>query len=293
MEESRIEAGLKRVLIGLGCYVKPSFFIIGTQKGGTSALFKYLMEHPRVVGGIKKEIHFFNRDICYERMGESYYHRHFPVIYRMGRGRLTFDATPKYIYGPKVAKRLSLYSPNAKLVLLLRDPIERAYSAWNMFRKYAKGSGKTPEGLMMENEDERNGVMSLLERDSYPGFSEIIREEIESMGNDDCPMEPSFVRRGLYVDQILEYFKYFDSNQMCVIESRELRNDTNRVLGEVVDFLGLESYDWGKGQSLRRKEHVGVYQSVLYNEDREYLSEFYRPYNERLYSLLGRKFDWS
>lgn len=275
-----------------GIYTNPSFFIIGAQKSGTTALFHYLCEHPDVVSGHKKEIHFFNRDQRYIERGMNYYHSQFPLPFELGECGVTFDATPKYIYCPKCPKRIHTYNPHAKMILLLRNPVERAYSAWNMFRKfhYDQRSPLLP-GWFSMNASDREGMRRLLTRKEYPSFEEAVRYEIDNSLSEEAFLEPSFVRRGLYAKQIERYFKYFHREQIMIIDSRRLRKETNRTLEDIVAFVGLRPHDWSRNENERRRV-AGEYKTPISQEAQAYLTEFYRPHNERLYELLSHNFGW-
>ena len=117
-----------RARLGLG----PDFLIIGTQRGGTTSLYDYLSEHPCIAGAVKKEIEFF--DLNYHR-GIGWYRAHFPSVLerlyaRRARGRklVTGEATPYYLFHPHAPRRMQEAAPESRLIILLRNPVERAYS---------------------------------------------------------------------------------------------------------------------------------------------------------------------
>ena len=275
-----------------GFYTRPSFFIIGAQKCGTTALFNYLSEHPDVVPGRTKEIHFFNREKLYRGYGINYYHSQFPLPFQLGKFGVTFDATPKYIHCPKCPKRIQKYNPKAKMILLLRNPVERAYSAWNMFRRYFEDR-RSPilPGWSIMNAPNQEGFRRLFNRREYPSFEEAIHEEIDNNLTEQALPEPSFVRRGFYAKQIERYFKYFHRGQIMIIDSQRLRNDTNGTLEDIAAFVNLRPHDWSQGEK-NRCVVAGVYTAPIDQDVKAYLSKFYRPYNERLYKLLSYDFGW-
>lgn len=102
----------------------PDFIIIGAQKCGTTSLFNYLSKHPDVSLPEEKEIHFFDK---FYNKGINWYKKNF-----LNDGMLTGEATPYYIYHPHVTVRISSCCPNAKLIVMLRNPIDRAYSNFSM-----------------------------------------------------------------------------------------------------------------------------------------------------------------
>src|SRR4051812_20031887 len=103
----------------------PSVLIIGAQKSGTTSLSSYLVEHPDMLPSLRKEVHYFSFN--YER-GVNWYRAHFPYTHHLRRGALTLDATPYYLVHPLVAQRAAQLLPHAKLVVLLRNPVDRALS---------------------------------------------------------------------------------------------------------------------------------------------------------------------
>jgi len=273
-------------------FSSPSFFIIGAQKCGTDALFNYLCEHPDVIPGRTKEIHFFNSDKLYYGGGIDYYNSQFPLPLQLGKCGVTFDATPKYIYCPDCPRRIYEYNPHAKMILLLRDPVERAYSAWNMYRRFhEKNLSSILPGWSSMNVLEKEGFRQLFSQREYPRFEEAICEEIEIYLSEEAFPEPSFVRRGLYAKQLERYFKYFRREQIMIIDSQNLRKETDRTLGEIARFIGLRPYNWKQGEKERRVVS-GVYNDKISQQARDYLVKFYKPHNERLYKLLGHDFGW-
>lgn len=271
----------------IGVYTQPSFFIIGAQKCGTTVLFNYLCEHPDVVPGRRKEIHFFNRDDRYYGRGTNYYHSLFPLPFQLGKYGVTFDATPKYIYCRECPQRIHEYYPHAKMILLLRDPVERAYSAWNLFSRIYN----EPQRRLRIISKGTEGIRLLLQRKEYPSFEEAVREEIDNSLSEEAFPEPSFVRRGLYAKQIERYFKYFHREQIKIIDSRRLRNETNRTLEDIAAFVGLRPHDWSRNET-KRLRVAGVYKAPISQKMQVYLAKFYRPHNERLYELLSHDFGW-
>jgi hypothetical protein len=98
------------------------------------------------------------------------------------------------------------------------------------------------------------------------------------------------VRRGLYYEQLLRYFKYFEPDQMLIIDSNLLKNSTASVLNEVIQFLELPEYDWQQAEL--PLSHVGEYETHMLDRTGTLLREFYRPHNKKLYELLGYDFGW-
>ena len=189
--------------VQMGSYSEPSFFVIGSTKCGTTAIFDYLCKHPDIIPGFKKEINYFSHERHYKK-GFKWYLSHFPLPCKMHKNAVTVDASTSYIYYPKCADRMSRQYPNAKMILLLRDPVSRAYSHWNM----STHTFKLPKHQRRKWMDEFS---------EFPTFEQAIELELNRMESgdlSDAAMEPSFIRRGLYAEQIDIFFEHFDREQL-------------------------------------------------------------------------------
>jgi hypothetical protein len=287
---ARIRAALKAGATRLGYYSRPTFLIIGTQKGGTVALRKYLARHPNVVPARKKEIGYFDQDTLHRR-GEAWYHGHFPLPHRLGRHGVTFEATPEYLYYPEAAQRIFSYDPRVKLIVLLREPVERAFSAWNMFRTLRHEQPDYLRRLLPECDPMlQDSLGRMLSRESFPAFGEAVVEEVDGIRSGSAALEPGYVRRGVYHEQLRRFLKCFAREQLLILESARLKKDLIKVLGEVVQFLNLPAYQ-GPPADLPLF-HSGRYEHHIAQETRAFLREFYRPHNDELYDLLGRDLGW-
>lgn len=281
---------LKKILVRLGYHSRPAFLIIGTQKAGTSALFRFLSLHPRIMPSPRKEVDFFSHDKLYAR-GYQWYHFQFPAPYRLGRAGVTFEATPSYLYYKKCAARIHRYDPHVKLIVLLRDPVDRAFSAWHMFpRLFSESRQNLTEIAAYADPPVGEWLQRMLSGDTYPEFEDTVRWELQEIASGNVGSEPSFLRVGFYAEQLSNLFKYFDRAQVMVIDSSQLRTDTTMILSEICEFLHLDPHDW----SSERLNPVGVqqYGQSMPAKQRKKLREFYRPYNEELFGLLDRRFDW-
>ena len=157
----------------------------------------------------KKEIRYFDQDILY-RSGEAWYHSHFPLPHRLGRRRVTFEATPEYLYYPGAAERILSYDPRLKLVVVLRDPVERAFPAWNMCRTLRHEHPDLLRGILPECDPMlRVSLSQMLARDSFPEFDEAVWEEVDAIRAGTAALEPGYVRRGIYQEQLQRYLKCF------------------------------------------------------------------------------------
>ncbi|WCO00645.1 sulfotransferase domain-containing protein [Psychroserpens ponticola] len=255
----------------LGYYSKPDFIIIGTQKGGTSGLFSILRNHTYIEPSLTKEVHYFDNDEWYNEHKIFQYHSFFPLPYRIKKNAKVFEATPLYIFHPEVASRLYSYNPNLKLIIVLRDPAERAFSAWTMRHHNFK----------------TNKNRSLHDPRS---FSDAISDEFENFKTETFyDNRISYVKRGIYHQQIENYLKYFKREQLLIIESNDLRKHSDDVLKKVQRYIDVPYEKLAFETSNKSK----VNEKEKYAQDINRLREFYKPHNDSLFKLLGKTYDWT
>ena len=283
----RFRFGVKRGLARLGYFLAPGFLIVGAQKSGTTALSRYLCQHPSIKGSSKKEINYFAYEVVYRR-GLDWYHGHFPLPRRLRPHGVTFESSPSYLYYPPSAERIFAYAPGVKLIVLLRDPVERAFSAWNMFRNFALESFRLAAGSC--EEPERMALNELLCAETFPTFDVAIGDEMRLLELEESALEPSFVRCGLYHQQLLRYLKYFKREQILILDSRSLRDDTVQVLEQITRFLALPFHHWS--QEEQSPVLIGAYEGEMSHQARACLTRFYNPHNEQLYELIDHDFRW-
>ncbi|KON30555.1 hypothetical protein AC482_03600 [miscellaneous Crenarchaeota group-15 archaeon DG-45] len=273
-----MRAGLRRYrLLTSGMRVLPDFIIIGGQRCGTTSLYNNLVRHPCVAPAFQKEAHFF--DVHFGR-GISWYRSLFPTVVSKrwaervrGGGFATGEASPYYIFHPHAPRRIFEALPGVKLIALLRNPVDRAYS------HYSARARRGVEALSFGEAVEREG--------------ERLRGEEERMLEDEGYYSPShrlfsYLSRGVYVDQLRRWMDLFPRDQLLVLRSEDFFADPGAELGRVTDFLGLPRWE---GWEISRF-NVGRYREMDAGVRRR-LVEFFEPHNRRLYDLLGVDFDWS
>lgn len=190
-----------------------AFVIAGVQKAGTTALAHYLGRHPQLFLPAAKELHFFNNDRLFEPPGPDYsrYHQHFQGA---GPGQLLGEATPAYIYWRPVVPRMHAYNPDLRIIVILRNPIERAFSHWNMERR--RGQEELSLTRALELEEERL---------------------------DGAAMEQSLIfsyrDRGYYAEQLRRLWQWFPPEQTVVLRTEWLWDDPGGTVGAVCRLLGV------------------------------------------------------
>ncbi len=242
----------------------PDFAIIGASKSGTSSLYRYLSEHPQILLPHKKELDFFLR---YFEQGIDWYLAHFPSICDRS-DFITGEATPNYLRFPVVPQRIKQCCPQLKLIVLLRNPVERAVS-WH-YHKLNTGLAKGDLASAIATERERLQNLSAAEL-SAGGYH-----------------NPDNLLSSLYVYQLQPWIELLGRERFLILKSEDFYDHTADVMQRVFDFLGLpdcflENYP---------QVNVGYYPPIDDNL-RNTLVEYFQPYNQQLEAFLGMKFNWN
>ena len=228
----------------------PSALIIGTMKGGTSTLNAWLRHHPQVMFSAIKEVHYF--DECFER-GERWYRTYFPLWEQWLGGRCSLEATPAYLYRASVViPRMHALLPEARLIVLLRNPVARAISHY---------------GHQLQRGVEQRSAADAL------------------MGADPSGKgKPNhYKRRGLYAEQLEQVLQLYPREQLLVLRSEDFFADPATSYATVQRFLDL---DLQPLPPLSAPENVGRAKTEIPPEVRAHLHDFYREPNQRLQALL-------
>lgn len=281
----KLKHKLKRVVLGGN---KPDFMIIGAQKSGTTSLFSYLDALPTFTGSCPKEVHYFDREDRFKK-DIRWYERHF--IKKSFNPQMFFEASPTYLAREKVPNRLKAYNPNLKLIILLREPISRAYSAWNMYRQWSE-EGVIPKSIANDQYGrEESPIYRTFFKEGCPSFAEYIDIEMELINKGDKEEEPSILRRGLYKEQIERYVDLFGWNNVLVVGFNELKKDSDSVIRKCHNFLG-GSYQAPKDKSEKEIKNKRAYPSEINASELEILENFYEQPNKELFDYLGFRPDW-
>lgn len=269
----------------------PTFLIIGAQRAGTTSLAAYVGRHPDVKGPRSadpslywvKELHFFDEN--YWR-GTDWYRAFFPLIARERTARLRNrnlacgEATPYYLFHPAVPERVAATIPEVRLIALLRNPVERAYSHYQHARKL--GMEKLSFEEAVEAEPQRlSGLDEELRK---------IRPERKKDGRRTYHhhLHRAYVSRSLYADQLERWFTYFSREQFLVLRSEDFLARPDEAFAQVFSFLGVRPWKV-PGYEAR---NVGSY-APIDPEFRARLEDRFAEPNARLAELLGRDFGWA
>ena len=188
---------------------RPTFFVVGAQKSATTWLYGCLDEHPEIAVPVEKELHYFCDSkacrFCSRSRGMDWYRAQFPVSERtLAIGELTTD----YMFYPEVVHDLYQLNSQAKIVALLRNPIDRAYSAYWMWRRH---------------------------NNALPEFSTMIRNA------DQAHFQNNFIERGLYFEQLHPYVQKFGAEQVRIYVLEEVQADPELFIADLYGFLGVSS----------------------------------------------------
>jgi hypothetical protein len=255
----------------------PEFLVIGGQRCGTTSLFKTLRAHPAVVAPVlHKGVHYF--DTSYDR-GMGWYRGHFPlertarrIERRTGVRPLAFESSPYYMFHPLAAERIARDLPGVKVIVLLRDPVERAYSAHA--HELARGFETEDFETALQLEESRlAGEVERLIAD--PGYSSASHQH------------HAYVQRGRYVEHLDRLAGIFGRERMHVVDSHRFFAEPEPVYDGVLEFLGLPHAGYPAFE-----RHNARPRSPMPAELRTRLEEHFAPYDERLADWLGRPVSW-
>ena len=201
---------------------------------------------------IRKEINYWNG---YRYFGFNWYKGNFPIT---SYGKITGEATVNYLKFPYIAQKIFDDLPESKIIILLRNPVDRTYSDYNYQKNFNKVETWTFEEAL--------------------AFEEFRKK---------TPFH--YLTNSIYIDQIIPYFKIFPKNQIKILDFKELIKYPQSLLNDVCDFLALpRKNDW------KFKIHNKLaYDQEMKPSTRLWLSNFFKPYNKKLFRFLNREFNWS
>lgn len=243
----------------------PNFIIIGSQKSGTTSLANYISQHPQVLPAIKKETHFWSGEF---NRGIDWYLAHFPPIPK-SQNFITGEATPNYLVNDRVAERIYSFLPDIKLLVIFRNPVDRAFSQYHHWRRL--------------NWEERS-------------FEIAINVELEILKT--TPKQPqgdkkywqlpgNYIGKGVYIEFIQKWMEVFPREQFLILRGEDLYQAPDDTMKQVFDFLGLPEHQLPIYKKLNSGSYAPISDSL-----RQRLSAYFQPHNQRLEQYLGIQFNW-
>ncbi len=259
-----------RSLVG-AVFSLPDFLILGAMRAGTSSLFQYLAQHPELYRSQRKEIEYFT----YEHVrGERWYRAHFAPLWSAKR---SYEACPSYLFHPLAPKRTYALLPNAKLIVLLRAPAERAYSHWQHmtrlgFETLPFADAVKAEPARTHADARRIADGRILQSKAWERFS--------------------YVARGFYAEQLARWLEFYPREAFHVVQFDQLISEPQRTLDDLCDFLRVARFvpadlrnfsNIGRDRSYGRPKNRGTAEErVLQALRREYEAD-----QQRLATLLS------
>jgi len=255
----------------------PDLVLVGVQRSGTTALFEAFYRLPMVERPRRgKGSHYFSYN--YHR-GWEWFQSQFPtrqwgriIEARHGHPLFCFDACPYYLFHPFAIERMAQTLPDVKVMVMLRDPVRRAESHFH----HSVGHGH-----------ERLSFDHALDAESHRLTGEDDKMQRDWAYWSHSHEHHSYLAKGMYADQLERLFLHYRRDQVMVVQSEEFYADPDTILGQVTGWLGLPPIGL-TGSDDRNSHRYEAMDPAM----RERLVDVYREPNERLYQMIGRRFDW-
>jgi len=250
----------------------PDFIIIGTARSGSTSLYYNICQHPCVLSAAYDELGYFDSNF---HLGLNWYRSLFPTLFskwivkQKKQFAITGEDTPFYIWNPLVAKRILKILPKIKLIVVLRNPVDRAYSNYHL------GIRAGSENLSFED-----AIQIELKK-----LNEINDEFEHNVEKYTIPR--SYIAKGFYANQLKIWLELFNSEQLIIISTEDLESNPQGTLDKIYDFLKIP-----KNHKLIPEKQKKASYPKMKNETREFLINLYKKNNAELFSMIGQKFDW-
>jgi hypothetical protein len=250
----------------------PDFIIIGTARSGSTSLYYNICQHPCVLSAAYDELGFFDSNF---HLGLNWYRSLFPTIFskwivkQKKQFAITGEDTPFYIWNPLVAKRILKIIPNIKLIVLFRNPVDRAYSNYHLGVRAGSEKLSFEDAIQME--------LKKLDK---------INDEIEQDVNK-YTTPRSYIAKGFYADQLKIWLELFSSEQLMIVSTEDLESNPQKTLDRIYNFLKIPK----NHKLIPEKQKIASYPKMK-NKTREFLIDLYKKNNAELFTMIGQKFDW-
>lgn len=244
----------------------PDFLIIGTQKGGTTSLYNYLIQHPKIAPAAQKEIHFFDLNF---NQGLNWYNSQFPIT---TGGEISGEASPYYMFHPLVPKRVKTLFPQVKLIVILRDPVARAWSHYNHEVRLGFEELSFEEAIAREPERLDREVEKMLADETYYSYNH---------------QHYTYLSRGIYVDTLKAWMEFFPRDRFLILKSEDFYANPAQTLAQTLAFLGLSFTEIAEYPRYNAGDYTDIPPAM-----RKELAHYFLPHNQRLSEYLKVNFDW-
>jgi len=258
----------------------PDFLVIGTKRGGTTSLWRYLAQHPLVPrlfpAWNTKTSHYFEENWA---RGEAWYRSHFPTVRQRaalerkhGAPPKVGEAAPLYMFHPLAAGRVAELMPQARMIVLLRDPVQRAYSHWKERRTEGKEPLEFAAALAAEDSRTAGERARLIADPAY------VSEAFDWY---------SYRARGRYLEHLEPWLERFDASQLLFVASETLYREPATTYARILEFIGLPPHELPAYDVFNDRPSKGMDEAV-----RAELAEYFKPYNAALEERLSMTFNW-
>jgi hypothetical protein len=257
--------------------ITPDFFLGGAQKGGTTSLYAALAQHPQIIPGKFKEVFYYGNSDNYKN-GLGHYKQFFATAFHkkakernIGKRALVIDASTNTLESIEAPKRILKDNPNAKMIFILRNPAERAYSHYKMSYKLGRDLATFEQALELEEARIAEGK----------------KQSVNYSGHNYAFQRLGYKSRSLYLNYLKHWYKEFPKENILVVSSESFFSNPQKVYDSICEFLCIETevkvnfdkFNEGSGDKMDLKT-------------RESLNNYFKPYNEELFTLLNTRYDW-
>ena len=253
--------------------VIPDFLVIGAKRCGTTSLYQHLPEHPCISKSPYDNMGFFNDNF---HLGVNWYKSFFPTTFTRDKikskfgGFLAFDVTTKYMEEESTANNVYQTKPNMKIIIILRNPVDRAYSQYHLNVR-EKVEKRSFEDVIEEN-------MNKLDKESRE------RHEIKPQF---LAEKNNYLKKGLYAQQLRHWLKIFPRKNILIMSTEEFESNQQTIYNKIFEFLNISQFEIKNTEKMEK----GNYTSME-SKTRNLLLDYFRSYNNELFKLIDKKFDW-
>lgn len=252
----------------------PDFIVIGAKRCGTTSLYHYLGSHPSIKKSSHDHLGFFDDNY---HLGLQFYRSFFPTIFEKRKyiketGKfLTYDVTSSYIQHYECAQRIHHLFPQIKLIAILRNPVDRAYSEYNL---HLRVNDKMKEFEYYVNQE-------MIEIEEFEKNNQYVSSKLFTKD------QKNYLKKGFYFEQLVPWFDLFPRENIHIISTEQLGMKPNEIMNDIFKFLNIEACQI----DTEKKHEKGSYKE-LSADTRKLLQDFFMPKNKKLYGLIEKNFDW-
>jgi hypothetical protein len=253
--------------------VIPDFLVIGAKRCGTTSLYQHLPEHPCISKSPHDNMGFFNDNF---HLGVNWYKSFFPTTFTRKKIKskfgdfLAFDVTTKYMEEESTANNVYQTKPNMKIIIILRNPVDRAYSQYHLSVR------QTAERRSFEDVVEEN--MNRLNKESHEHYE--IKPKFSAK-------EDNYLKKGLYALQLRYWLKIFPRENILIVSTEEFESNQQIIYNKIFEFLNISKFEVKNTKKMQK----GNYPPIK-SETRNLLLDYFRPHNHELFELINMEFDW-